>query len=177
LGASGSSSADAAEQEKATINRQTAAGAGAGTDQRQLVRTETRDSRPASRQNEMARSLMDSPPRMQCNPDLCAARYKSFNAADCTYQPYGGGPRSRCEVSAPSADAPRQTSRVATDARSEAKDTQLAETAAETPKSAISGLAGPQCNVELCAARYRSFNAADCTYQPYGGGPRSTCEQ
>jgi hypothetical protein len=62
LGESGSSSADAAEQEKATKKRQTAAGAGAA--QPQLVRTETRDNRPASRQQEMSRSLTDSPPRM-----------------------------------------------------------------------------------------------------------------
>jgi len=26
-----------------------------------------------------------------------------------------------------------------------------------------------QCNVDLCAATYASFHAADCTYQPHGG--------
>jgi len=95
LGESGSLSADTDEREKATRERQTAAGAGA--DQPQLVRTETQDNRPASRQQEMSRSLTDSPHRMQCNLDLCAARYSSFHAADCTYQPYGGGPRRICE--------------------------------------------------------------------------------
>jgi hypothetical protein len=68
-------------------------------------------------------------PRMQCNVDLCAATYKSFHAPDCTYQPNGGGPRSICELSTRPADARSQTSRAATDARFEAKDTRVAETA------------------------------------------------
>jgi len=135
LGESGSSSADADEQEEATKERQTAAEPGA--DQPQLVRTETQDSRPASRQQELSRSLTDSPPRMQCNLDLCAARYTSLNAADCTYQPYGGGPRRICELSTRSADVPPQTSLAAPDPRSETEDTRVAERAAEVPQSAM----------------------------------------
>jgi penicillin-binding protein 1A len=33
----------------------------------------------------------------QCNADACAGKYSSFDAASCTYQPYDGGPRRRCE--------------------------------------------------------------------------------
>jgi penicillin-binding protein 1A len=33
----------------------------------------------------------------QCNVDACAATYSSFDAGSCTYQPYDGGPRRRCE--------------------------------------------------------------------------------
>jgi penicillin-binding protein 1A len=33
----------------------------------------------------------------QCNVDACAGTYSSFDAASCTYQPYDGGPRRRCE--------------------------------------------------------------------------------
>ncbi|WP_316859424.1 BA14K family protein [uncultured Cohaesibacter sp.] len=32
----------------------------------------------------------------------------------------------------------------------------------------------PYCNVPACAARYRSFRAWDCSYQPYNG-PRRLC--
>jgi penicillin-binding protein 1A len=35
----------------------------------------------------------------------------------------------------------------------------------------------PQCNVRVCQRFYRSFRASDCTFQPYGGGPRRICER
>lgn len=159
LGGSGSSSATAVEPAKTAKETQTEAAAG------------------ADRHQEISRTLTHLRPRMQCNVDLCAATYKSFHAPDCTYQPNGGGPRSICELSTRPADARSQTSRAATDARFEAKDTRVAETAEEVPKSATPARAGPQCNVDLCAATYKSFNAADCTYEPYGGGPRHTCER
>jgi len=114
---------------------------------------------------------------MQCNVDLCAATYKSFNAVDCTYQPRGGGPRSFCERSTRSADARPQTSRAAIDPRSEAKEAQVAGMGEEVPKPATPARAAAQCNVDLCAAAYASFHAADCTYQPRGGGPRRLCER
>jgi hypothetical protein len=34
--------------------------------------------------------------QMQCNADACARHYRSFDASDCTYQPYSGGPRRLC---------------------------------------------------------------------------------
>ena len=34
----------------------------------------------------------------------------------------------------------------------------------------------PQCNIEVCAAAYRSFRASDCTYQPFEG-PRQLCPE
>jgi membrane peptidoglycan carboxypeptidase len=37
--------------------------------------------------------------------------------------------------------------------------------------------AGPQCNVSACEQNYHSFRQSDCTYQPYWGGPRRTCER
>jgi hypothetical protein len=95
----------------------------------------------------------------QCSVNLCAATYKSFDAADCTYQPYGGGPRSICELGAQSAAVRPQSSAVQ-----------------PTAKSAEPDGAGPQCSRTLCAATYRSFNAADCTYQPQGGGQRAICK-
>jgi hypothetical protein len=34
---------------------------------------------------------------------------------------------------------------------------------------------GGACDVRACSERYTSFRAADCTYQPFGGGPRQVC--
>ena len=169
----GSSSAEAAELKPA---KETPIEVGAGADQPQLTRVEPQDRRPAAGQQESSRTLTQSRPRMQCNLDLCAATYASFHAADCTYQPHGGGPRRICELSARSADARPQTL-AATDRRSEAKDMPDAERATEVPKSTTPARTGAQCNVDRCAATYASFHAADCTYQPYEGGPRRICER
>jgi hypothetical protein len=46
-------------------------------------------------------------------------------------------------------------------------------TPAATP---VTQPSGPQCDVSACAAAYRSFNAADCTYQPFEGA-RRLCEK
>jgi hypothetical protein len=170
---SGSSSPTAAESKKATKEAQTEMGAGA--DKPQLVRTEPQDRRPAASQQEI--STTDLRPRAQCSVDLCGTTYKSFHAADCTYQPNGGGPRRLCELRPRSAEAVPQTSRAATDPGSEAKHTGVAERAEEAPKSATPARAGAQCKVDLCASTYASFHAADCTYQPYDGGPRRICER
>jgi hypothetical protein len=175
IASSGSSSPDAAEPKQATKERQTERGVGA--DQPQLARTEPQDRRPAAPEQNILTTLTDLRPRAQCSVDLCAARYASFHAADCTYQPHGGGPRRICELSTRSAEAAPQTSRAATDPRSEAKHTRVAERAEEVPKSATPARAGAQCNVDVCSARYASFHAVDCTYQPHGGGPRRICER
>jgi penicillin-binding protein 1A len=37
--------------------------------------------------------------------------------------------------------------------------------------------AGPQCNVSACEQMYRSFRPSDCSYQPYWGGSRRTCDR
>jgi len=169
---SGTSSPDAAaEPKKATKEPQS--GTGAGADQPQLARTEPHS---AARQQEISPQKI-STTRAQCNADLCAARYKSFRAADCTYQPLGGGAHSTCELITRSAEAAAQTSRAASDPIPDAQHTRVAETAGEVPKSAAPARAGAQCKVDLCASTYASFRAADCTYQPYDGGPRRICER
>lgn len=163
---SGTSSPDAAAEPK-KASKEPPSEAGAETDQPQLGRTEPQT---AARQQEISTT------GMQCNVALCAATYRSFRAADCTYQPYGGT-RSLCGLGTRSAEAAPQTSRAATDPRSEAKHTRVAESADEVPKSATPARAGAQCKVDLCAATYASFRAADCTYQPYDGGARRICER
>ena len=88
----------------------------------------------------------------QCDYRRCAAQYRSFDPADCTYQPFGREARIRCgkegEPAAPqSADLG-----------------QVQKTSSGTP-----------CNVGECSATYSSFDAATCTYQPYDGGQRRAC--
>ena len=89
-----------------------------------------------------------------CDYQACSSTYNSFRASDCTFQPYGGGPRQICEKG---------------DQRS-------------SPREQISGAAADlgapaSCNIDLCARSYSSFRASDCTYQPFGGGARQFCEK
>ncbi|HEY2138008.1 MAG TPA: PBP1A family penicillin-binding protein [Xanthobacteraceae bacterium] len=99
----------------------------------------------------------------RCDPQACAATYRSFNPSDCTYQPYWGGGRRLCDMG----------TRV-----SRATDSSAAErpSAADRPPE-TTGAAGTrsQCNADACARTYSSFDPSDCTYQPFGGGPRQFC--
>jgi penicillin-binding protein 1A len=92
----------------------------------------------------------------ECDYRTCARAYQSFRASDCTYQPYGGAARERCDRHAPLS----------------ATATPFAPNS-EPPLSP--GKA--QCNVDVCANFYDSFDPADCTYQPFGGGPRRLCDR
>lgn len=154
----------------------------AGPDQSQPVRTEMQDLPPAAPPPQIATTVPDSHAGMRCDVDRCAARYSSFHASDCTYQPLGGGPRSLCELTSRSAAATTPPSRSPaersdTAERSGMEDSQAAEGSDEPAKPAASAGAEAQCNVDRCAARYSSFRAGDCTYQPLGGGSRRACEQ
>lgn len=85
----------------------------------------------------------------KCNIEVCAAAYRSFTAADCTYQPLDG-PRRLCTRGAPPA-------------------------AAAIPVPPPTEARAQACNVAACSASYpRSFSAADCTFQP-SDGPRRVC--
>jgi hypothetical protein len=148
----------------------------AGAGQPQPIRKEPQDRSLAARQQDISPTSADLRPRAQCSVALCAARYTSFHAADCTYQPLGGGPRSICELGTRSAEALPQMPGTAIDPRSEAKS-QVAEGSDEAPRSAPPAREGAQCNVAQCAASYGSFRVADCTYQPHGGAPRRICER
>jgi penicillin-binding protein 1A len=86
----------------------------------------------------------------KCDVQACTAAFSSFRASDCTYQPFAG-PRRLCEFRPTSGEAFPQISRA-------------------------SSIAGASCNVSVCASRFRSFDAASCTYQPYGGGARAICD-
>ena len=96
----------------------------------------------------------------KCNVEVCASAYRSFTAADCTYQP-SDGPRRLCTKGAP-------PPAIAAPATPVAPSTTAAGTAAPEARAQA-------CNVAACSQSYpRSFSAADCTFQP-SDGPRRTC--
>nr|WP_321458202.1 BA14K family protein [uncultured Cohaesibacter sp.] len=52
---------------------------------------------PVYRWQPPVRRWAPPPPPRYCNIRACSARYRSFRAWDCTYQPYNG-PRRRCRM-------------------------------------------------------------------------------
>jgi len=95
-------------------------------------------------------------PVPRCDVQACTARYHTFTASDCTYQPFDG-PRRLCTVGNPPNQANAAPAGVQTSA------------AGQKPAS-------PSCNVQSCADAYRSFDPATCTWQPFDG-PRRLCEK
>jgi hypothetical protein len=77
--------------------------------------------------------------------EWCAARYRSFNPSDNTYQPYGGGPRRVCAAPLDEFASPAQ---------------QVAD-AGITEEGSL--------NATWCMERYSSYRAEDNTYQPFSG--------
>lgn len=106
----------------------------------------------AATAGEPAAQTADAGAPAKCDVDACATAYHSFRASDCTYQPRNG-PRRLCEKgTVPGLD--RTTA------------------AAQAPEAR----AQASCNVAACQRAYSSFNASDCTYQPYNGA-RRMCEK
>ncbi len=88
----------------------------------------------------------------KCDLEACVARYRSFDATDCTYQP-NDGPRRLCTRGTPPGKAAQRTPQ---------------------PGATPDARAQAACNVTACDRAYISFSAADCTYQP-SDGPRRIC--
>jgi penicillin-binding protein 1A len=94
----------------------------------------------------------------RCDYEACARTYQSFHLSDCTYQPFSGAPRRLCEKN----PSPQSAA------------TPFAQNSSAQPLlGQPSGRA--QCNIDVCARFYSSFDPADCTYRPFGGGPRQVC--
>lgn len=92
--------------------------------------------------------VAEEPPPPKCDVDACTEAYRSFTAADCTYQP-SFGPRRLCTRGVP-------------------------PPAAASANPAPATQAPAACNIAACSAAYISFSATDCTYQPTDG-PRRLC--
>jgi len=82
--------------------------------------------------------------------EWCGARYRSYDPADNTYQPYGGGPRRTCAAPVETPTYPVQ---------------QIAD---------IGAMSEPDANARWCMERYSSYRVEDNTYQPFSGG-RKQC--
>lgn len=119
--------------------------------------------------------------RTTAHAEWCSRRYRSYNAEDNTYRPYGGGRRS-CQspysgITAESAptDEQRSVERVTVvsdeEPATEEESQQMEEVAYEDVQSDY--IDGD--HVQSCFARYRSYRPEDNTYQPFDGGPRRQC--
>jgi penicillin-binding protein 1A len=86
----------------------------------------------------------------RCDYEACTRTYHSFRASDCTYQPFSGAPRQLCEKN-------------------------LSQQSAATPFAQNPSAGKEQCNIDVCARFYSSFDPADCTYRPFGGRRRRVC--
>ncbi len=102
----------------------------------------------------------------KCNIAFCQRAYRSFRASDCSYQPDQGGPRRFCDRQGETTVG--QQTRAPDEQKTNTRDT------AQGGAHATPDVAGAKCNVAACG-QYSSFRASDCTYQPYGGGPRRVC--
>jgi 1A family penicillin-binding protein len=159
------------------------------------VADEPLEQRPAAAaSNEQLRS--ESDPSARCNIAVCASTYRSFRALDCTYRSYAGS-RRLCEINSDRNDLTwgrgngrelppdRGSSRAAAADRSPiSEDAKLpffplaSESGADRmPGKAASRSGEASCNYDVCSSRYQSFEPSDCTYQPYGGGPRQLCRR
>ena len=103
--------------------------------------------------------------------EWCAQRYRSYRPRDNSYTPYSGG-RSVC-VSPFSKGIARGVS------APPAPGDGFTENEAVVQQASV-GVAGNNPaydtgHLDYCFSRYRSYDPADNTYQPYGGGPRRQC--
>jgi len=69
-------------------------------------------------------------------------------------------------------------------AMSPGADDQANTTSPATPQQEVQSTpsgtaqaAGGKCDIPVCQQYYHSFRASDCSYQPYGGGPRQYCDR
>ncbi len=99
-----------------------------------------------------------TPPQPKCDINACTSAYQSFQESDCTYQPRNG-PRRLCTKGI----VPREPNGAP-------------NAAASNTDAGVSPQSNAQCNVNVCAAAYRSFDPSDCSYQP-SNGPRRLCRK
>lgn len=118
--------------------------------------------------------------RSTAHADWCSRRYRSYNAQDNSYRPYGGG-RRPCKSpysSVNTADAPVEASGK-TEAVTAARDQPVVDPEPDAVEQvAYEETASPYIDadhVQACFDRYRSYRPEDNTYQPFDGGPRRQC--
>jgi BA14K-like protein len=90
-------------------------------------------------------------------------------------------PRKKLVKSRPT-EVPKQASQVSTQTQAlpMPRKKPVKSRPTEVPKQASqvsTQTQAQQCNLDVCARLYRSFDPSDCTYQPYDGGARRTCDR
>ena len=91
--------------------------------------------------------------------EACSNRYRSYRVEDNTYQPFDGGPRRVCALrqdGAETADMQKAATYASTQVMDDATDPMQVQPA----------------HAEWCMSRYRSYDAATNSYQPFSGGRR-----
>lgn len=114
--------------------------------------------------------------------DWCLARYRSYQVADNSYQPYGGGLRQEC-ISPMVQDQAREPVAGSFDADGAAGNERIADIPGVLPVSmgsqeqppATIGATSINTHEAWCHERYRSYRTEDNSYQPFDGGPRRAC--
>lgn len=91
----------------------------------------------------------------------CEARYRSYDPTDNSYRSFSGGIRP--------CNSPYQIDQMAETAHDDAEVMNASAT-----RSDVAPLMEE--HITACTQRYSSYRMNDNTYQPYGGGPRQTCE-
>ena len=91
----------------------------------------------------------------------CEARFRSYDPTDNSYRSFSGSIRP--------CNSPYQIDQMAETAHD---DAEVMNASATTSGATLV----MEKHVVACMQRYRSYRKSDNTYQPYGGGPRQTCE-
>lgn len=122
--------------------------------------------------------------------DWCLDRYRSYDVDSNTYQPYSGGRRDCVSPHLEELEALEAGGRAPlSDGDARVEFATLEERPARIAAGAggeivlhtgdggmdVSSGALSQAHVRDCFNRYRSYDPATNTYQPYGGGPRAIC--
>lgn len=106
--------------------------------------------------------------------EWCAQRYRSYRPRDNSYTPYGGG---RAVCVSPFSEGFGQGGLSAPPARGDSYTVSEGELLQASAGSVDTGEypAFGDAHIAYCFSRYRSYDPADNSYQPYGGGPRRQC--
>jgi BA14K-like protein len=115
---------------------------------------------PAIAEPEQTSVQPDTTAQPACDVAACSAAYRSFRAADCSWQPYEG-PRRFCDKGTPPQDIASGDTGTTVD------------TTASIGGGDETNLSN-KCDIAACKQAYFTFNPTDCTYQP-SDGPRRLC--
>lgn len=101
----------------------------------------------------------------------CHQRFRSYRAADNSYQPYEGG-RRQCV-----SPFVKEYRTIVADAQSGGGEGTIVAAALSTGGQSSDAAPGglTREHIQSCFDRYRSYRPEDNSYQPYGGGPRQQC--